>query len=979
MTRLSSGGGSDAEHERDIPYKANDGATLGDSGGPGLNNSAAGDTAAGGNGATAANADTRAAMLEARLEYATQGLKTFIVPPGLKESYKSAEYSNGERWGQTCDADQIRRDFANRKWRNANIGLPTGIEAGFFVVEADTIEGHNVDGIANLQALIDANGPLPDTRMHRSPTGSIHLLFKNPPGMIVKNSTSRLAPGVDVLGEGGMVIAPPSIKPGVGQYVCLNPETPIADPTGWLLTMVTAGDDEGDHVPNEDLLADDQEEIIFAFDSLRNDNLNRTDWHDRGMAIWAATDGSEEGFQAFKRFSMKSKKYLSKRRKETPNGATVERWDHWRKYPPDRIGAGSIKHWADEDCPGWRDAYDAIQDEILDQIKLASLAVDQATLDQLLEGNIPEPVAHVVNGQAARVVADLHGNQIETVAIAAPTPVPDVQPAPTPVPHVRLQVISSLQPRPSVKPKASETSGTWFNPVDLWGNFDPPELPTGLLPEIIEQYACIEGANMGCDPAGLAMSALTICAGATSDQIKVRVKQHDRYWTEPARLWSALVGDPSTKKSPIILQAARPLAKIDHKLTRIYLTEKQRYNALSAELKLTTPAPKHPRVKLEDTTIEAAQEVLKDSPNGVLLLQDELSGFFGAMDKYSGRGSSADRAFWMKAYNGGAATFNRIGRGSGYIPNLSVSMLGGIQPDAVRKTAADGIDDGLLQRELFIVLRPATVDQDKPRGPFVEQYEKLVGKLHKLKPQQEGLSASDSIPVYLQGYDGPTGTDIDDEDAREQTDTMLRFCPNAQTIRNQLAEKHITMMASELVNKKLATHVGKYDGVFARLCVLWHCIENAARSEFPMVVSEDTAQRVARFLHEFLFKHAVAFYTGVLGLSDDHDRLKNVAGYILANKLDKITNRDVQRGDSSMRKLTDHDTLKIFEQLEALGWVDRRPPKKPPEKLQWIVNPLVHVQFADRAKQEAERRSAAREVVRDIFKKPDRPDKGGSS
>lgn len=131
-------------------------------------------------------------------------------------------------------------------------------------------------------------------------------------------------------------------------------------------------------------------------------------------------------------------------------------------------------------------------------------------------------------------------------------------------------------------------------------------------------------------------------------------------------------------------------------------------------------------------------------------------------------------------------------------------------------------------------------------------------------------------------------------------------------------------------------------------------------------MSEGTAQRVATFLHDFIFKHAVAFYTGVLGLSDDHDRLKNLAGYILAYGRKEITNRDVQRGDGSMRKLTDYDTLKIFEQLEALGWLERELTKK--QNLRWKVNPQVHTLYAERAKQEAERRAAAREVVADIFK-----------
>jgi hypothetical protein len=485
--------------------------------------------------------------------------------------------------------------------------------------------------------------------------------------------------------------------------------------------------------------------------------------------------------------------------------------------------------------------------------------------------------------------------------------------------------------------------GWEIHPVDLWSSFDPPELPIGLLPETIERYALVEGDNMGCDPAGLAMAALTICAAAIPDRVKLRVKEHDAYWLESARMWTALVGEPSAKKSPILRQAAAPLAKIDHGLTRDYLAEKREYDEYSADQKKDKIPPKHPRVKIEDTTIEAAQEVLKDSPDGVLCLQDELSGFIGAMDKYSGRGSSADRAFWNKAYNGGESTYHRIGRGSGLIPNLSVSLLGGIQPDAIRRVAADGVDDGLMQRMLVLVLRAAKVDQDKPRAAIVGTYDRLVASLHRLLQ-----------PGFNEG------------DENRPEDITLRFDQGAQVIRNQLAQRHIDLMASEIVNKKLATHVGKYDGVFARLCVVWHCIENVNQGILPPTVTKDTARRVAAFLHDFIFKHAVAFYVGVLGLADDHERLQNVASFILAHKLDKISNRDVQRGDRSMRKLTDFDTVKIFEQLESLGWVDRRLPKRPPEKLQWVVNPQVHIQFADRAKREADRRAAAREAMAEI-------------
>ena len=151
-------------------------------------------------------------------------------------------------------------------------------------------------------------------------------------------------------------------------------------------------------------------------------------------------------------------------------------------------------------------------------------------------------------------------------------------------------------------------------------------------------------------------------------------------------------------------------------------------------------------------------------------------------------------------------------------------------------------------------------------------------------------------------------------------------------------------MLLEGLNRKLTSHFGKYNGIFARLCLVWHCVEHAAGGvgELPAVVTEDTARRVADFLHGFLKPHAVAFYMGVLGLSNDHDRLANVADYILAHKLERITNRDVPRGDRSMRGLKRHETEAIFEQLEALGWIIRTPGPRPSDPPHWMVNPVVH-------------------------------------
>src|SRR5262249_14429481 len=151
-------------------------------------------------------------------------------------------------------------------------------------------------------------------------------------------------------------------------------------------------------------------------------------------------------------------------------------------------------------------------------------------------------------------------------------------------------------------------------------------------------------------------------------RIELQIKRHDPYWKEQARIWTALVGTPSTKKSPIMRQAARGLIHLDIELYRDYTEAMAQYEALPAEEKKMKSSPRQKRLRIEDTTIEATQVVLMDSPDGVLCLQDELSGWFGAMDKYSGnRGAAKDRGFWMQSFNGGSYAVNRIGRGAGII------------------------------------------------------------------------------------------------------------------------------------------------------------------------------------------------------------------------------------------------------------------------------------------------------------------------
>src|SRR6266436_4711729 len=104
------------------------------------------------------------------LHYAGRGWTVFPLNGETKISYTWRGTHGPERWGATKDPDEIRRNFAPHP--DAGIGIPTGFENGFFVIETDTKNGKDGEGeLAKLQA---KHGPLPDTYRVCSPSGSIH-------------------------------------------------------------------------------------------------------------------------------------------------------------------------------------------------------------------------------------------------------------------------------------------------------------------------------------------------------------------------------------------------------------------------------------------------------------------------------------------------------------------------------------------------------------------------------------------------------------------------------------------------------------------------------------------------------------------------------------------------------------------------------------------------------------------------------------
>lgn len=172
----------------------------------------------------------------AALHLAEQGFHVFPAPPGAKQGYEKAEHHGGRRWGATDEPQAVAALFG--KHPAANVGIACQ-ESGIFVIEGDIKD--KVNGVQWLADEIEQHGDWPETVEALSPSGSWHIYFRYPADFDPKTGQSEIAPGVDVRGHGGMVIAPPSIKPGAAKpYRWKNSPDhfEIAECPKWLLEKV---------------------------------------------------------------------------------------------------------------------------------------------------------------------------------------------------------------------------------------------------------------------------------------------------------------------------------------------------------------------------------------------------------------------------------------------------------------------------------------------------------------------------------------------------------------------------------------------------------------------------------------------------------------------------------------------------------------------------------------------------------------------
>lgn len=182
------------------------------------------------------------ALLAAALDYAARGWAAFPVHSlrgdarctcGDADCKSAAKHPLTEhgRNDATTDPAKITRWWA--QYPHANVGIATGKDTGLYVLDVDPRHG----GDKTLAELEAKHGKLPNTVEAATGGGGRHLLFKYP-GRPVQ-SVADIAPGLDVRGDGGYIVAPPSLHKSGAHYAwSWHPdEIELADAPEWLLAL----------------------------------------------------------------------------------------------------------------------------------------------------------------------------------------------------------------------------------------------------------------------------------------------------------------------------------------------------------------------------------------------------------------------------------------------------------------------------------------------------------------------------------------------------------------------------------------------------------------------------------------------------------------------------------------------------------------------------------------------------------------------
>ncbi len=467
------------------------------------------------------------------------------------------------------------------------------------------------------------------------------------------------------------------------------------------------------------------------------------------------------------------------------------------------------------------------------------------------------------------------------------------------------------------------------NPLLPVKPFDYNLFPNGDLRTFTKDVA----ERMQCPPDFIAASIMVTLASAIGKSFQIEPKEQDD-WKVIVNLWGVIIGSPSQLKSPAVSEVLGPIKNAETASLKEYkkslsqhISDEQYYelkhnaalkeartlirngqdaNAkaiLDADLKNTPRRPIQQRFLVHDTTVEKLGELLNENTNGLLSFRDEFNGFLKNIESIQ---KPNDRSFYLEAWNGnGTYSYDRIGRGSIPIENMTVSILGTIQPKVyashIQNATKQGTgDDGFAQRfQLSVYPDP------------IKSWVKVDRK-----PDLISKDAYNDIVKNIINRVAP------------DNHIILKFSEDAQKVFNTW---HYELETKKLKDKDdhsaILAHLAKYRSLMPSLALILHITEYSNIDPIPPV--SEAAALLACDWCEYLESHARRIYSVVTNspIVTADLILKKINISMLKNH---FTLRDIQRKgwaglseNEEIRKgldmLVEHNFLAEYQKPKIAG------------------------------------------------------------
>jgi hypothetical protein len=436
----------------------------------------------------------------------------------------------------------------------------------------------------------------------------------------------------------------------------------------------------------------------------------------------------------------------------------------------------------------------------------------------------------------------------------------------------------------------AECSDLWEKPNEIQTKTPPVQtLEFELIPEPFRPWLADVSHRMQTPADFAAISSIVIVGSIIGAGCGIRPKRFDD-WEIIPNVWGAAIGRPSVVlKSPSMKEPMNLLERLQaeygeqHKQDKAgaefeILANKAMIDDIKNQLsKAAKGAGKDGVVKHDDmgklktdflelsgnaevevtrrlfktneTSVQSMTVLQNQNPRGLLTFRDELTALLVKWDSEQG---ADERAYFLEGWNGnGSYTDFKIGRGLTEAPNICISLLGGIQPDKLRRylhEAMNGCNDGLMQR-LQLAVWP-----DEP-----ENWQ-LIDTI----PNKEQKRRAFDIIKALAELDfiqcGAVQSEYDDR-------PYFRFDDAGQAVFNEwLTDLQIVKIQQE-ANPLMAEHFGKFRSLMPSLALIFHCID-IADSKAQGAVSVKAALLAVKWC-SYLESHARRIYA--MAESPEHE------------------------------------------------------------------------------------------------------------